>query len=134
MLAFYLAVSIISIIAGIVSVIAIFIARKHKPLYIGLALLFAAIPVFLLPYIYNHEAEYYEQHGNPKARYAQVKSMSQYKISVWYDQYNGQDGNFTIKDPTLLQGLHEGDVIKVAYVNGIYRAFAFDIQKYVPEK
>lgn len=130
MLGFYLFLAIISIVATLALLIGTFFVSK-KWLTVISAVSFIAFSVFMFNYVYDHESSYYHEKGNPKTLYAQVSSQTATKISVsTFEQERIK--TFTLYEGAFHSNVNEGDVVKIIYVDGIYRAFAVNIQKYVP--
>lgn len=131
MLGFLLFLAIALVVGTIAFVITMFVSDFPKAVLIIAAVSCLVFSIILFNQVYEKEGSYYEQKGNPKTIYAQVQSKTSTKISV-YTSDRRESSTFTLYNDALKSSIREGDVVKIVYVDGIYRAFALNIEKYVP--
>jgi hypothetical protein len=129
----HLFLAIVEIVVAIILLFVIFMTTKLKRMFATLGVVVIVVAsVAHFKYIDAHEGTYYKKHANLEVRYGQVKSKSDLKISIYKNGEQTDSSNFTLENAGAIEGIHEGDVVKIIYVDGIYRAYAIEIEKYVP--
>jgi hypothetical protein len=131
MMGFLMFLSTMLVLVGTVgALIAHYFSENKSAWFLWLLL---PIGLYLGYYVYGHEYNHYLKYGNPQISYTQVKALSGTKMTTYEDIQRGNEDVFTV-DPDQLRKLKEGDIIKITYVDGIYRAFAIKVEKLVAER
>jgi hypothetical protein len=99
--------------------------NKFHPFYCYLLLI--PLAVMAIVWIHDHEREYYIERGMPHTSYTQVRALSEHRITT-SDDTNVSDATFTVQSE-MIRDVKAGDILKVTYVNGVFRAYALKIEK-----
>ncbi len=127
----YLFLSIVVLLCAIGSVIGYYLSEKRRHSLLVIAGILVIFSISIMHYLSSNEYDYYKSHGTAYVQYGQVEVIMGNRLRI-YDTTT--DHNFTVYDVKQLKGIHEGDIVRVVHVNGAYRAYASEVQKYVPER
>jgi hypothetical protein len=98
---------------------------KFQTFYFAIILI--PLAAMVIVWIHGHEREYYIERGMPHTSYTQVRALSEHRITT-SDDTNVSDATFTVQ-PEMIRDVKAGDILKVTYVNGVFRAYALKIEK-----